>query len=235
MPNSDTGTGSNSLERALAILEIVSRKSGGLSNAEISRRLRIATSSCSYILRRLEREGYVNRDRETGRYEVGLKVVAIAQGALRETGLRQIAEPALHRLARETQLSAHIGVLDCGRVMLVERVESPEFIKVDVAIGTQLPTHTTAMGKVLMASLSDQQVLDILEAQGLTPSTPNSIGSRSAFLQALKAVRKQEYAVSDEEEYPGVRCVAAGIAAGCAPQSRPRVPRPRKSGRTSTA
>src|SRR5438128_2265371 len=118
----------NSLERALKLLEIVGRRSRGLTNAELCRLLKIAPSSCSYILKRLNKEGYLEQDLETGRYEIGLKMVALAEGALRELGLRPIAEPALHQLAQATGLGANLGIVDRGQVMLVERVESPEFI-----------------------------------------------------------------------------------------------------------
>ena len=77
----------NSLERALVLLELLARHPDGLTNAEISRRLHVATSTSSYILRRLERWEHVTRDKETGRYEIGLRVVSLAQGALWEERL----------------------------------------------------------------------------------------------------------------------------------------------------
>ena len=79
------------------------------------------------------------------------------------SNVRPIAEPALHRLAGETRLSANIGILDQCHMMLVERVESPEFIKFDLDIGAQLPAHTTAMGKVLIAHLPQGEVRAIVE------------------------------------------------------------------------
>src|ERR1039458_5523698 len=101
----------NSLERALAILELVAYQPGGLANADISARMQVATSTASYILGRLERHGFLHRQPETGRYEVGTKVVALAHGALRDMGLRRMAEPVLRSLASETNASSFIGVL----------------------------------------------------------------------------------------------------------------------------
>jgi IclR-like helix-turn-helix domain-containing protein len=130
----------NSLERALAILEFVAHKSGGLTNAEISAHFDVPTSTTSYILSRLEREGYLRRDPGNGRYEMGLKIVALSHGALRDMGLRRVAEPILHRLSSETKTSALIGVLERGRVMIVDKVEKPDWRELTLTSGcaTQL-------------------------------------------------------------------------------------------------
>lgn len=203
---------SNSLERALTILELVAGKSGGLANAEISRRLSIPTSSCSYVLSRLERNGYLKRDGESGRYEIGLKVMALAYGALRDLGLRQTADPALHWLSAKTGLSGLIAVLDRGRVMLLEKVESPELFKVGTLdIGVRVPAHATALGKVLLAHLTSGQVSDFVRRYGLVRCTRNTNVSENQLLQELGTVRQQGYATADEELWEGIRAVAAPV------------------------
>src|SRR5665213_1549870 len=153
--------GTNSLERALQLLEMVEKPPGGLRNAEISRRLRIPKSTCSWILARLERRGYLMRDDNTNRYKLGLKAVALAHGALRELGFRSSAEPVLYRIASETGLAAGIGVLEGNHVLIVDRVEAPESPgarhsiharpRDQREIGRELPAHSTALGKVLLA------------------------------------------------------------------------------------
>ena len=148
----------NSLERALVLLELLARHPGGLTNADISRRLHIATSTSSYILRRLERWEYVKRDTETGTYEIGRRAVALAQGALQSLGLRQVVKPMLHSLVEQTRLTAVIAVLDHGQAMVVERVDTPEFVRVDVAVGARLPVHCTSLGKILIANLPKEQL-----------------------------------------------------------------------------
>src|SRR6202021_1502180 len=95
---------SNSLERGLRILEMIASSKSGLSNKQISEELGIATSSCSYVLGRLEREGYLSRNAATGRYQVGLKVLAISRGVLRHMNFREVAEPVLQRLRDDTGL-----------------------------------------------------------------------------------------------------------------------------------
>lgn len=209
---------SNSLERALVLLKAIEQVPGGLQNAEISRKLKIPKSSCSYILRRLEREGYLIRDEANGRYRIGLAMVALAHGALREIGIRSVAEPALYRLTNETGLSAGIGVLERGRVLLIDRLEGPEFVsnvkprkREQRDIGRELPAHSTALGKVLMAHLPSEQVRDLIAERGLARSTPKTIVSKAKLLLELDDVRRQGYAMADEEADRGLRALAAPI------------------------
>jgi IclR family transcriptional regulator, KDG regulon repressor len=225
---------SNSLERALAILEILEQTPGGLRHSDISRRMRIPKSTCSYILERLEHKGYLLRDDHSGRYKIGLTIVALAHGALREIGVRSIAEPALYKLTGETGLSAGIGILERGRVLIVDRVEGSEFVRdaVEVAgelpvrwadrarkyrvredrdIGRELSAHSTALGKMLLAHLPRQQVLDVIAQYGLARYTQKTITSKARLLRELDLVRKHGYAAADEEHRPGLRSIAAPI------------------------
>jgi DNA-binding IclR family transcriptional regulator len=197
----------NSLERALTLLDIVAREREGLTNAEISRRMGMAPSSCSYILSRLEREAYVRRDKGTGRYQIGLRLVELAYGALRTIGHRPIVEPALHRLVDQTRLTALIAVWVRGRAVVVDKVESPESIKVDVDLGYPL-------GKVLLAYRTLDEFNQFVKEHGLPRRTTRTITSKVRLLQELESVRLREYASSNEEEFVGGRAVAAPIVDG---------------------
>lgn len=204
-------TATNSLERALMLLDVVARVEGGLTNAEISRRMGMAPSTSSYILSRLEREAYVRRDKKTGRYQIGLRLVELAYGALRTIGHRPIVEPALHRLVEQTRLTALVAVWVRGRAVVVDKVESPESIKVDVDIGRPLYAHSSAVGKVLLAHLSPDEFNDFVNEHGLPRRTARTITSRARLLQDLETVRAHGYATASEEEFIGGRAAAAPI------------------------
>ncbi len=228
----DAKGATNSLDRALALLEMIEQTPGGMSSGEIRRRLRIPKSSYGYLITRLVDKGYVMRDEETHHYKIGLTPLVLAYGTLREMGFRSATEPTLYRLVNETGLAASIGVLERHRVLLVDRVESPEFAQdaVDFAnragrpvfghqirqrwqrdIGRELPVHSNALGKVLLAHLSRRQVLEIIAAEGLPRITPKTIVSKTKLLAELERVRKQGFAESDEEQYLGVHGVGAAI------------------------
>jgi DNA-binding IclR family transcriptional regulator len=202
---------SNSLERGLRMIEMIASSKNGLSNKEISEELCIATSSCSYVLGRLEREGYLSRNAATGRYQLGLKVLAISRGVLRHMHFREVAEPVLQRLRDDTGLEGVVGVLDQNRVMVINRVPNGEFPRADVDTGTVYSAHSTAIGKVLLARVPKERILDLIAEYGLVRHTQNTIASGTELLVELDRIRKSGYAVSNEEQRLGLRSVAAPI------------------------
>jgi DNA-binding IclR family transcriptional regulator len=143
-----------------------------------------------------------------------------------------VAEPALYKLTGATGLSAGIGVLEQGRVLLVDRVEGPGFVsraleaadagaprnsprgfraRAQRDVGRELPAHSTALGKVLLAYLPAEQALEIIARRGLERATKKTIVSKSAFLAQLQLVRKQGYAIADEEAVSDLRALSAPI------------------------
>jgi DNA-binding IclR family transcriptional regulator len=218
----------NSLERALHLLQYVGQRPGGLTNAELSRELAIPKSTCSYILTRLQREGYVSRDDENGRYTIGLGTLALAHGALREVGFRTRAEPTLYKLSAETGLRSNIGILERNRVLMIDHVESPDFVedptdtskhptwiyypvKAERDIGSELPVHATSVGRVLLAFLPFEQQVEFFRKNELAKLTPQTVVSAEELLQELEQVRRQGYGWVDQQYHLTARGLAAPI------------------------
>jgi DNA-binding IclR family transcriptional regulator len=218
----------NSLERALALLQFVGQRPGGLTNAQLGRELHIPKSTCSYILSRLEREGYLTRDEDSGRYTIGLGTLALAHGALREVGFRTQAEPTLYKLAAETGLRAYIGVLERDRLLTIDHVESPDFVdqptdsphhktwpyypvKAERDIGSEVPAHATGPGRVLLAYLPREQQIDFFSRMRLTKLTPKTCVSKTDLMNELEIVRRQGYAWVDQQYHLDARGLAAPI------------------------
>src|SRR5579864_107281 len=138
-PSSDSP--SVAVERALAMLEAAAQDSEGLSNAEISRKLQIPKSSASYILRTLEKQGYLNRNSETGKYRVGLKILSLSRGALSGLDVREVALPIMRHLMEKTNLTCHLAILDGPDAVYIEKVEAPGFIRMDTWVGRRMRVH----------------------------------------------------------------------------------------------
>ena len=202
---------SNSLERGLRILEMIGQRRNGLSNKEVSDELGLATSSCSYVLGRLEREGFLVRDPATGRYEIGLKVLAISRAALRRFDFRRVAEPVLVALRDNTGLDAVVGVLDKNRVMVINRISGGEFPDADVDTGTEYLAYATAIGKLLLAHLPQEHVRELFGESGLPAITPKTITSMAALLKELELIRKRGYSLSFDEQILGLSAIALPI------------------------
>jgi len=198
------------VERALEILEAAAH-ADGLTNAEISWRLEIPKSSASYILRTLERRGYLRRDAASGKYRLGLKVLSLGREVLAGLNLGEVALPALRALVERTQMTAHLAVLDHGEAVYIEKVDAPGFIKMDTWVGRRMHVHSTSVGKALVAHLPKAAVEEILRRHGLKKRTPKTITGHARFLAELERVREQGYAVDDEENSLGARCLAAPV------------------------
>ena len=199
------------VERALAILEATAERTDGLTNSEISRRLGIPKSSASYILRTLERRGYLRRHAGNGKYRLGLKVLSLGRHVLSGFDIGALGLPVLRALVDRTQLTAHLAVLDHGEAVYIEKVDAPGFIKMDTWVGRRMSVHSTSVGKSLVAHLPKAEVEAIVRERGLKKCTPKTITGLSRFLAELEKVRAQGYAVDDEENSMGARCLGAPV------------------------
>jgi DNA-binding IclR family transcriptional regulator len=199
------------VERALNMLEAVAQAGEGLSNAEISRKLNIPKSSASYILRTLEAQGYLARDAESGKYNVGLKILSLSRGALGGMDVRGVALPVMRRLMQQTSLTCHLAVLDGCEAVYIEKVEPEGFIRMDTWVGRRMRVHATSVGKAIVAHIPHQQLEQILQKAGMERRTPKTITTVPRLLKELEKVQAQGYAVDDEENNLGARCVAAPI------------------------
>jgi len=193
------------------MLEAVAQAPEGLSNAEISRKLQIPKSSASYILRTLETQAYLNRDPGTGKYRVGLKILSLSRGALSGIDVREVALPIMRHLMEKTNLTCHLAILDGPDAVYIEKVEPTGFLRVDTWVGRRMKVHATSVGKALVAHISQEKLEKIIAQAGMEKRTPKTITTMPRLLKELEKVRTQGYAVDDEENNMGARCVGAPV------------------------
>jgi DNA-binding IclR family transcriptional regulator len=202
---------SPAVDRAFDILESLADHADGLTHSQISTRQHIPKSTASYLLRSLERRGYLLRESETGKYRLGLRVLELERAVLSGLTIRELALPILNWLVETGGLTAHLAILDHGQAVYVEKVDAPGFIKMDTWIGRHMDVHATSVGKALVAYLPKEEVEAILRQHGMRKRTPKTITVPSKYLAELEKVKKQGYAIDDEENNLGVRCVGVPI------------------------
>lgn len=210
MPVSDTSP-ANAVERALSILEAAAERRDGFTNSEISRKLGIPKSSASYLLRTLERRGYLRRETETGRYRLGLKILSLGGDAQANLDIAELALPFMRGLVEKIHMTVHLAVLDEGEAVYIEKVEAPGFFKVNTWIGRRMFLHSTSVGKCLLAWLPKHEVEALVKRQGLKKRTPRTITTMSRLLADLEHTKREGYAVDDEENSQGARCLGAPV------------------------
>jgi len=196
--------------RSLQILELLAGEKKRWTTMEVSRKLKIPKSTTSYLLHTLLARGYLVREQE-GVYRLGMKLLALGGQALRGTEVREVALPILRRLTAETQTTAHLAVLEGGEAVYIERVPSPGFIQIDTWVGRRMPLHSTSVGKALAAFLPQEEAESLFQTAGLPRFTPRTITTLPRLRQELRRIRETGVAIDNEENTPGVRCVAAPI------------------------
>ena len=196
--------------RGLQILELLAGERKRWTTTEVSRKLKIPKSTTSYLLHTLLARGYLVREGE-GDYRLGMKLLVLAGQALRGVEVRELALPVLRRLTTDTQTTAHMAVLEGAEAVYIERVPSPGFIQIDTWVGRRMPLHSTSVGKALAAFLPEKEAETLFQAAGLPRFTQHTITSLPRLKQELRRIRESGVAIDNEENTPGVRCVAAPI------------------------
>lgn len=200
-----------SIDRTLTILEVLGQSKKGLTNSEVSRKLKLPKSTISYILRTLQQRGYLYRDDNLGKYRLTAKLFSVGSQALRGMELHDVALPILQELVNKTGLAGHLAILDGYEAVYIEKIDKPGFIKMDTWVGRRLEVHCTSVGKALIAHLPPESIEEIIMKKGLPKHTPKTITSSNQLFSELAKVRAAGYALDNSENNPDVRCIAAPI------------------------
>lgn len=199
------------LDRAILVLDALAKEDHGLSLAELDNRLDLHKSTLHRLIMVLERHRLISRNPQNGNYILGIKLFELGSKAVPQRLLLRHAQTYLEKLVYETGETAHLCILDDGEVLYLEKVESSHSMRISSSIGNRNPVHTSAVGKALLAYLDEDEVDSILKKRGLKAYTRNSITSATQLKKELSEVRKQGYAIDDEEGTEGVRCIGAPI------------------------
>lgn len=202
------------IERISAILDLVGENPQGMSIRGVSSQLGLPKGTVHRLLSSLTYFGYIRQDAVSRNYFLGLKLLDLAGLVASQLDFRKISEPLLHALADKSRETVHMVVWDQDEVVYIEKVEPPVEtggLRMASRVGSRNPAHSCAVGKVLLSYLSEDELTDFLARKELTARTPHTITDGTALRQELRAVRAQGYAVDDEENEKGIRCIGAPV------------------------
>lgn len=202
---------SEAVKRALTILEFLDSSRRGLNISEISRRLSIPKSSTHVIVLTLERLGYLQKQPDGILYTLGLKSYLLGQGIVQTLHLADEAEEHMKNLAEELQLAVHLAVPDKDQGVFIQKVSTPGSVELDTYVGRRMDLHCTGVGKVILA-FGPTDIRDhMLSKKTYMRHTEKTITNPRMLTQEIYRVRKSGYAVDDEEEELGIRCIAVPV------------------------
>ena len=189
-----------------------------ISLVELAAQLQLHKSTAHRLLMILERHRMVEREPQSGRYRLGLRLFELGAVAIARFNIRDYARPHLERVLFETEETVHLCVLDAGEVLYVDKLEPSRSVRMASKVGRLSPAHCSAVGKAMLAHLSERELDEILKQRGLARMTAKTIVTPAELKAELKTVRERGYAIDNEEAEDGVRCVGAAVLG---PSGRP--------------
>ncbi len=200
--------GVQSLERAFDLLERMADAGGEVGLSELSTASGLPLPTIHRLMRTLVACGYV-RQQPNRRYSLGPRLIRLGESASRLLGTW--ARPYLARLVEETGETANMALLDGDEIVYVAQVPSKHSMRMFTEVGRRVLPHSTGVGKALLAHTPADEVRALLARTGMPAATEKTITTPEGFLEALEQVRKSGYAVDDNEQEIGVRCLAVSV------------------------
>ena len=201
----------HSLDRAVAVLEVLSESNVPLSLAEICQRMGLHKSTAHRSLMVLERSALIERTGENRRFRLGLKLHELGNRAVEQSDLPSRVHPFSRRLSMQVGETVHLSILENTSVVYLDKVEPTHRIRLACRTGISNPVYCTSMGKAMLAFQPEQSIEQVIAKITFKPFTQKTLRSREALLKSLDRVRRRGYAIDDEEIEVGVRCIGAPI------------------------
>jgi IclR family acetate operon transcriptional repressor len=203
------GSGVQSLERALDILEVLSRSERELGVTEVGPEVGLANGTVHRLLATLTARDYARQVPGTRKYTLGPKAILLASSARDRLG--PLARPFLRELMEVSQETSNLAGLDRNSVVYIEQVPAKRMVRMFTEPGNRVPAHSSGTGKVLLAYQPEETVDAIIRQNGLRRFTRHTITDEQQLKTELEHIRDQGYATDSEEMEEGVRCLAAPV------------------------
>jgi DNA-binding IclR family transcriptional regulator len=209
--NVDLKNGVQAVGRALRLIERLADDPSGRRLADLAVESELAPSTTHRALQTLAKAGFVSQDPGTGLYRLTGKLLEIASRGVGGRSLRDEAAPCLQRLRELTGESSHLAVREGNSVLTIEVVLSEERNMVTSCVGEREALYCTAVGKVLLAFMPEEQLENSILNLEMPRLTDNTICTAAALRNDMTLVRKRGYALDWEENETGIRCIAAPV------------------------
>ncbi len=204
---------SSSLRRALGLLMYLAEDDGhpqGTSLTDLATGLGMSKSTVLRLVAPLRETRLVDQDPESGHYRLGPQNALLGQVYLERLDIRRTASPLLHQLAQDAREAVHLVSFDPPEIVYIDKVESPQAVRMHSRVGGRQPAYCTATGKAFLAHSTDAVLAEVLAA-GLPARTPSTLTTPALLRAELSSVRALGYAVDDVENERDIRCVAAPV------------------------
>lgn len=200
-----------SIAHALDILGAFTPQEVELGVTEISRRLGLPKNNVFRILATLELRGYIEQNKTTGNYRLGLKTFELGQTFIHSTNTVRQARPVLEKIVEEVNETAYLGILKGTNAVYLDVVETRQAVRSASRLGAIIPACCTALGKAQLAFMPREELMRLFGRSKLVAYTSNTVATREELFRRLDAVYENGFALDEEEYEEGVRSVGAPV------------------------
>lgn len=199
-------------ERTLAVLQTVAGSSSAISLAGLSTALGLPKATLHRICQRLMDGGFLTRDVDERSFAVGPALRRLAMDSLSNQVVRGLRHGVLERLVEKVGETCNLTILDGARVLYLDRVEARWPLRLTLEVGSHVPIHCTASGKLFLAHLPADRVDSIISRAGMEVLTPFTLVDKQLLKRELEAIRARGYSTDREEFIAGLVAVAVPVA-----------------------
>lgn len=207
-------TGKNPIQVAERLFQVIERlaENGPMGIMDLSAELGFHKSTTHRLVTSLQYMGYIRQDEESLKYALSLKFLEIGSKILEQTNMASLIHPSLKKLSEQTGETVHLVRREGTEAVYIDKVESTvSSIRMVSRVGSRIPLYCSGVGKALLAELPDPEIEDIWNSSEITSLTPYTVTSLSDLMDRIRGVREAGYAMDDEENEEGVRCIAVSI------------------------
>lgn len=201
-------------ERVLNTLESFLKQEGEIGLVELANLSKLNIATTHRVASILVKRGYLNQHKKRAKYSLSAKLLEFTPFIKSITKIADIAFPFLVELNKQVNESVIVSVLDRNEAVNIEHVDSSQNLRFTSRAGARLPLHSTAVGKILLADMTEEELEKFLDNKGLTYFTENTITDPDRLRAELAAIRREEIAMNEEETELGVKCIASPIKDG---------------------
>jgi DNA-binding IclR family transcriptional regulator len=201
----------NTISRLFQVIEFLADSDDWVSLRTMARELHFNTASVFRILDTLKELGYVRQHPQDSKYQLTLKIAGISAQVLENVQLRQIAHPFLQHLTSITNETTHLAILDDNEFVYIDKVDNTQAMRMRSRVGQRGRLYSTAVGKSLLAHYPETELPQILNSLDFQPLTKHTITDLKKFQDHLFQIKLQGYAIDDEENEIGIRCIGSPI------------------------
>lgn len=199
------------VDRVLTAIEVLSREDNGLSVSELSEKLEIPASSTHRVLKSLQDNHFVMQDQETKKYRLSYKIFTLCAGMKESNSLVALARPFMRQLAEDIGKPVVLCVMSGDQIMNLDCIENSDASIYMVKTGKELPLYATSAGRVFAAFMDRRKAEEILKRTIRRQETPYTKTDLLELFRELETIRRQGYAVIDEELQVGIQGVSCPV------------------------